>query len=338
MDFVLFEARDRLGGRILTVNASGTPSGDGFDLGPSWFWPHVQPAIGALVEELGLAAFRQATSGDGVFERMSREAPRRYRESGADQPSMRLVGGTTTLVQALLRDLPQERIVLETRVRELAFANDGIVLTVTCGSLPPTTRTARKAIVALPPRLLEGTVAFSPAQDAATAKAWRETPTWMAPTAKFTALYDQAFWRDAGLSGAAQSLVGPLAEIHDASTASGKPALFGFLGVGADQRAVQAQPALTRACLEQLARIFGPAALVPSATLFKDWSSDPLTATNRDRVAGEHVVPRNGPWVVGPWRDRLALAGSETSPSEPGYLAGAIVAAERAVAETLCGI
>lgn len=34
-------------------------------------------------------------------------------------------------------------------------------------------------------------------------------------------------------------------------------------------------------------------------------------------------------------RDRLALAGSETSSSEPGYLAGAVVAAKRAVVENL---
>lgn len=29
------------------------------------------------------------------------------------------------------------------------------------------------------------------------------------------AIYDRPFWREAGLSGTAQSMVGPLAEIHD---------------------------------------------------------------------------------------------------------------------------
>ena len=338
IDFVLFEARDRLGGRILTVDACGRPSEDGFDLGPSWFWPRVQPSIGALVEELGLAAFRQTSDGDVVFERMSRESPQRYRGTGADQPSMRLVGGTAAIVRALVRDLPQDKIILGTRVRELALTSDGVALNVTRGDAPAVLRTARKTVVALPPRLLEATVAFSPGHDPATAKLWRETPTWMAPTAKFVALYDQPFWRDAGLSGTAQSLVGPLAEIHDASTASGRPALFGFLGVGADQRAVHGQEALTRACLAQFARIFGPMALEPRATLIKDWNADSLTATDRDRGAGDHLVPRNVPWVAPPWTDRLALAGSETSPSEPGYLAGAVVAAERAVADTLRGL
>jgi monoamine oxidase len=35
------------------------------------------------------------------------------------------------------------------------------------------------------------------------------------------------------------------------------------------------------------------------------------------------------------WHERLILAGSETSPSDPGYLAGAVVAAKAAVAEIL---
>ena len=50
-DFQLFEARDRLGGRILTVDDTGAPSDDGFDLGPAWIWPRVQPALAALVSE-----------------------------------------------------------------------------------------------------------------------------------------------------------------------------------------------------------------------------------------------------------------------------------------------
>ncbi len=76
-DFQLFEARDRLGGPILTADATGAPSGDGFDLGPSWIWPRMQPALAALVEELGLPAFGQISAGDVVFERMSREPPQR---------------------------------------------------------------------------------------------------------------------------------------------------------------------------------------------------------------------------------------------------------------------
>ena len=78
VDFRLYEARDRFGGRILTVDAAGLPAEDGFDLGPSWFWPQMQPDIAALVATLGLTSFSQHSAGDVIFERMSREGPRRY--------------------------------------------------------------------------------------------------------------------------------------------------------------------------------------------------------------------------------------------------------------------
>ena len=79
VDFRLINGRERLGGRILSTDERGRPSEDGFDLGPSWFWPHVQPQLAALVQELGLATFAQNNDGDVIFERMSRETPSRYR-------------------------------------------------------------------------------------------------------------------------------------------------------------------------------------------------------------------------------------------------------------------
>lgn len=78
VDVLLIEGRDRLGGRILTVEEGGTPADDGFDLGPSWFWPEMQPAMADLVDELRLDAFVQHSTGDVVFERMSRERPQRF--------------------------------------------------------------------------------------------------------------------------------------------------------------------------------------------------------------------------------------------------------------------
>ncbi len=124
-------------------------------------------------------------------------------------------------------------------------------------------------------------------------------------------------------------------EIHDATTASSHAALFGFVGVGADQRAALGDSALCQACLDQLERLFGSEAQRPTATLLKDWAADALTATAGDRVSTGHVMASAVPWVTGPWQGRLFLTGSETSASEPGYLAGAVTASARAVDETL---
>ncbi|MBB4188430.1 monoamine oxidase [Sinorhizobium terangae] len=332
IDFKLLEARDRLGGRILSVDATGKLSGDGFDLGPSWFWPGMQPAMGDLVHLLGLHYFEQNSDGDVIFQRMSREAPQRYRGM-QDPQSMRLVGGTGAIISVLGESLPAQSVQLGARVTHVSLEGQEVVVQYVAASGSSHKQRASHVLFALPPRLLEAKVLFSPALDVTTSERWRRTPTWMAPRAKFFALYDRPFWRDAGLSGTAQSMVGPLVEIHDATTASGRAALFGFVGVPAEQRAAVGRDAIVAASVQQLAQMFGPQAASPRATLYKDWTDDPLTATADDRQAGGHPIPDRRPWVNGKWRDYISLAGSETSLSEPGYLAGAVEAATRTANE-----
>jgi monoamine oxidase len=334
IDFLLIEARERLGGRILSVDQNGLPNEDGFDLGPSWFWPEVQPAMAALVNELGLGTFSQHSDGDVIFQRMSRENPARYRPAHQESLSMRIAGGTGTLVGALQKEIPQERILLRACVNQIALGSTNVSVTFSRVDGREEVLIAEQVIAALPPRLL-AVINFSPAIEVANIERWRATPTWMAPHAKFFAIYGQPFWREAGLSGTAQSLAGPLAEIHDATTASGKAALFGFPAIGADARLSMGEAALKRACLDQLSRLFGPEALNARATILKDWAGDPRTATAQDRIGGAHPDAAAEPWITGAWRKRLSLAGSETSLVEPGYMAGALAAAERAVEEIL---
>ncbi len=333
--FRIFEARDRLGGRILSAGATGRPAEDGFDLGPSWFWPSMHPGMAAVLAQLGLAAFPQHDEGDVLVERLATRPPQRFAGSRQEPRSMRLAGGTAALVRALAGSLPEGSIQLASWITRIALDGDHVRLTFGQAEGGDGSILASQVIAAMPPRLLEARIAFEPAIDPAIRLRWRETPTWMAPHAKFVALYDRAFWRSAGLSGMAQSAVGPMGEIHDATTASGAAALFGFLGIDADRREAAGTAMLTRACLDQLARLFGDEARRPTATLLMDWTAEVFTATAEDRRGGAHPMPQEGPWVSGAWRDRLSLAGSETSASDPGYLAGAIDAGSRAAADVL---
>lgn len=332
VSFEIFEARDRLGGRVVTVDRAGAPSADGYDLGPSWFWPRLQPVIGALVDELGLPAFAQSSDGDVVFERMSREPAGRYAGIPQEPQTWRLAGGSGALVRALTGAIPGGRVHLSATVTRLERTDHGITVTYRERSGSQRSVQAEHVVAALPPRLLEATVGFDPALPTETSALWRGTPTWMAAQAKFFACYDSPFWLAAGFSGTAQSMVGPMLEIHDATTSSGGAALFGFLGVGPAERRAIGERALTEACVAQFARIFGPEAGTPVATILKDWADDPLTATADDPISGGHPAPAPS-WVHGPWAGALLLAGSETSPTEAGYLAGAIEASTLAAAE-----
>ena len=67
-----------------------------------------------------------------------------------------------------------------------------------CG---PLTVMANSVIFALPPRLVSGTVAFSPELPSALHNDLEAIPTWMAGHAKVMAVYNTPFWRDRGCRG-----------------------------------------------------------------------------------------------------------------------------------------
>jgi len=320
-DFLLVEARDRLGGRILTRREGAAH----FDLGPTWFWPG-QPRIAALSERLGLSRFDQFCNGNVTFEN---EQGRVHRGQGyaSMQGSWRLEGGMGALTAALEKEVPPQRMRVSTTIHMLTRAAAGIVARSEGGM----SILARRVVLALPPRIA-AKMSFTPMLPTAALTALEGIATWMAGHAKAVAVYDRPFWREAGLSGDALSRHGPMVEIHDASPATGGPyGLFGFIGV--PPRARSDQEALRRQIQAQLIRLFGPEAATPSALCLKDWAYDHLTATELDAQA-PHVHPQYGlPRVLtGLWGGDLILAGTEVAPQFGGYLEGALEASELALA------
>lgn len=335
-DYVLLEARPTFGGRILSASAAGqSPCTDGlddslgrFDLGPTWFWPTLQPQLDRLVDDLKLERFEQHETGDMLVERSQHEAPRRMRGYAMSPGSMRLVGGMGTLVETLRQRLLPERLALGQRVRRVRCVDQQVELDAEDASGRSTTYRVEAVLLAVPPRLAVATIDFTPALPDSLSRDWRNAATWMASHAKYVAVYDTPFWRDQGLSGEARSTAGPLAEIHDASMPGGSAALFGFFGVPANTRKRVHEGGLHAHCRAQLARMFGPQAAQPRAELIKDWATDPLTATaaDQDGTAGHGAAPA-ATAASGIWRGRLLGIASEWSPQFPGYVAGAIDAA-----------
>ena len=64
---------------------------------------------------------------------------------------------------------------------------------------------------------------------------------------------------------------------------------------------------------------------------------DSFTSTDTDEIAAGHPVPDSRRWIGGEWARHLSLAGSETSATDPGCLAGVLDAAARAVREVMVG-
>ncbi|MDE2367940.1 MAG: FAD-dependent oxidoreductase [Burkholderiales bacterium] len=341
-DVVLLEARATLGGRILSVDAAGSDVDtaesalDRFDLGPSWFWPALQPQLDQLVAELGLARFGQFEDGDLLVERSTQAPPLRTQAYASEPPSMRLAGGMGALVAALHARLDAAIVRTGQTVRRLRREAARVELTVEDAAGRPTVWHVKQVLLALPPRLAATGLQFEPSLPAELARRWRATPTWMAPHAKYVAVYDTPFWREQALCGSARSSVGPMGEIHDVSMPGGHAALFGFLGVPARVRRQVTDEVLRAHCRAQLARLFGKRAGAPVGEALKDWAADPLTATADDQdVAGHHAAAPSRSADEGAWQGRLVGIGSEWSLQFPGYLAGAVDAAERGLREAL---
>ena len=348
IDYILLEARDRLGGRIAVAKSSvdqnasrhsvdNEKSNDGFDLGPSWFWPEYQPQLSSLIETLNLPRFAQFEDGDMMVERAANELPIRTQGYQSSPPSMRLVGGMAALIDALYARLNPTRIITGQIVKRviktercISIESESSAEQMTAGQI--TTYHAQHVLLALPPRLAASNIKFEPALPQALITEWQETATWMAPHAKYVAVYDSPFWRNQGLSGSARSAVGPLTEIHDASLVEGEGALFGFFGVPAHIRQSVSESELKAHCRAQLVRLFGAQAETPTAEYLKDWAQDSLTATPADASgAGQHAVAPIAKPNTGVWQDCLTGSASEWSESFSGYIAGAIDAANKAV-------
>jgi monoamine oxidase len=271
---------------------------------------------------LGFEKFDQFSTGTLSFEDETGQV-QRGRGFSSMEGSLRLKGGLSALMQTLTDGLPEARKRLNAQVTAVTKTDKGITSTLANGD----TLAAQQVVFAAPPRIAVEIV-FSPALPPNAVASMKNVPTWMAGQAKVVAVYDRAFWRDEGLSGDAMSRFGPMAEIHDASPATGGPyALFGFIGVPPQDRSDE--QVLRQQLQKQLTRLFGAEAAEPKQLFVKDWAFDPQTSTDADRkplsMHPAYGTPRA---LRGLWDDTLQFAGTEFVPQFGGFIEGALEFAE----------
>ncbi|SPO28005.1 uncharacterized protein UTRI_05148 [Ustilago trichophora] len=343
---IILESRHRLGGRLESAKVTFQDGNqDGFDLGGSWFWPSRQPKLTSLIAELGLESFAQYEQGDLLIERsQTRQAQRLDPRDLGMADARRLRGGMRSLIDSLAEQLDPRTIHLGCHVTSIHLIDSvesekGARIQAVCdnGNLFH----ADTIILALPPRLAaSGAIFFEPSLPAELLSRWSATPTWMAHQAKYVAVYQTPFWRNQHLSGNAHSTEGPLGEIHDASNFDASAgALFGFFSIPSQARLAQSQDQLKAACRAQLSRLFGHQAATPQSDFLRDWAAEKATATEADAHMGmashqgsSEPLPATPDASSSAWHNVVVGAGSEWSPAFPGYIAGAIDAAERAFA------
>jgi monoamine oxidase len=325
--FIVLEARDRVGGRILSPDYKGYFT----DLGPSWYWPEINPRIKGLIQELGLTGYPQYNTGYGRFQAVDGSV--RTVSGYPEEPeSWRVSGGMISLVDGLCKKIPKEAIMLNHPVCEIERKEDHSLVSVgILGQKPRRRFRSSRILLALPPRLAAAAILFTPDLSHELTQAMLKTSTWMAGQAKFYAIYDRAGWRHAGFSGQAFSEYGPLVEIHDGSNRMDNPfGLTGFVGIPAAQR--RNKQMVIQAILRQLQLLYGEDAGRPATVFYKDWAMEEFTATEYDqRTVHDHPLYQPPLGKTDIWDGLVFFMGTETSDQLGGYIEGALASAERAI-------
>lgn len=333
IECLILEARDRIGGRVLSTSTPDRSDLGKFDLGPTWFWPQYENTITNLVKELNLETFVQYNKGTVLVERSPNEAPERYvlPENSSEQ-SIRIAGGVQSLIDAVADTIPSGVVELNTRVTAIRLDENGAI-TVEADLADGKRKkvSASAVILALPPRIVARHIEFSPSLPSDLMADLVSKPTWMAGQAKAVAIYERPFWRETGLSGFAMSSVGPLQEIHDASPVTGSGALFGFFGMPARTRKELGEKKVLEMVIDQLIRLFGTSAQKVEAILYKDWSSDLNTAVEEDLDPLRDFPMYGQPPNAGIWEKKIFFAGTESDSQYGGHLEGALRASQQAV-------
>ena len=246
-------------------------------------------------------------------------------EGGAQQD--RLVGGSQRLSELMAEELG-DSVVLEVPVARISQDGDGV--RVSANGLEAA---GRRAIVAMPPALTSR-IRFSPGL----ASRRDQLAQWMASGAltKCTAVYEQPFWRDQGLSGSAVTDSGPVETTFDNSPPEGTPGvMLGFIGgPAATEHASKPESERRRIVLDCFAQLFGDDARRASAYFEQAWAEEEwsgggpvcCTAPGALTAYGEELRRPSG---------RVHWAGSETATVWCGYMDGAVRSGERAAEEAL---
>ncbi|TVR66133.1 MAG: FAD-dependent oxidoreductase [Gemmatimonadales bacterium] len=330
MDVLVLEARDRVGGRLLSIPVGPTPATAGIDLGATWFWAN-EPRVQALISELGLAVHPQHIEGDALYQ--DRQGVHRLAGNPMEGPAGRLTGGMQELAKAMAHRIPLGTLRLEHPVSHIRQVGSELEVETPrlrggIGGTGAIGRIRASAVVlAVPPALAIQSIAFEPVLPPATRRIASTTPVWMGAMTKVVACFEQAFWRERGLAGAVMSHVGPMREIHDMSGPGGVPAaLFGFVPNSS------ISPDEARA---QLAALFGPAMPEPSRIVVMDWRTEAHTSPPDVERLQDYDTYGHPIYLEPALGGRLHWASTETSREAPGHIEGALAAGARAAARIL---
>jgi len=151
----IIEARERIGGRILTVqNNDEAP----VEMGATWLGLKHRNLVD-LLKELNIEIYEQFTGDLAVYEAMSTSPPQLVSLPENPEPSYRIKGGTITLIEELRKHLKEQPIYLGEIVQSIHLNKDKLIEIKTNKNQYK----SEYVIFTLPPFLLAKTIEILPA-------------------------------------------------------------------------------------------------------------------------------------------------------------------------------
>ena len=317
---LILESADRLGGRIYTKSSEVGQ----FELGATWVFEDVR--LKRLIAELGLQIYPQYLAGDALA-KYTPSMPLQRIPMGTAMSEVvyhKVQGGTGMIIQALADRLNADRIVLNKSVNTLSYHDGQFSLLTNDGD----SYMADKVILTVPPKVIAQQIKIIPEIDIHSIMA--STHTWMGESTKFTVLLDKDYWRIKGLSGFVHSNYGLIREVQDHTTDNS----FGLLGfLQPTEELSENFEKRKSAVIGELKELFGideHGVVAYDDFLWGKFYSDEQKI-NYNYGLRPHQHNGHPAYLTPHYDDHLFFAGAETSPTNPGYMEGAVQSAIRAV-------
>lgn|GEM_PF-1063673 len=312
IDALVLEARDRIGGRIHTIENGGTT----LELGATWFADKHVNLINLLIE-LGIEKIEQAYGKYGIYELADGEK-QLFEMPPQPEATYRVKGGTSTLINAFFKTLDSAQIQLDQIIREVNYQGGLFRI-----------QTEKKEqylsqylISTLPPTLMVNSIVFSPNLPDSLTSIARQTHTWMGESLKVGFFSPTPFWLEKGI-GTFYSQKGPLTEFYDHSNEYG----FAMKGFMHDGFVTLPKAEREKAVRAQLTNIFGEDNCSEITYQEEAWRDQKFTHTNYKQPVAPHQNNGNTLLREPLFNGQMFMAGSEVAPSFPGYMDGAVEAA-----------
>jgi len=318
----ILEARPRIGGRIHTIYKENEAP---IERGATWLGKKHGHLI-ALLKELEIDAFVQHLGKYAVYEPTSLSHPQVVHLPPNNDPSYRIKGGTSNLINTLRGFIDEEQIQLRQLVQSIENQGTKVRVQTNKGDFYADT-----VISTLPPFLLEKTINFSPALTNQFKTVASHTHTWMGESIKVGLTFKKAFWLEGQTSGTIMSNVGPIPEMYDQSDFENKHfALVGFMNGSFFSLTREERKEMI---LKQLEKYYGNQ--VRDFLSYEEaiWRKEEFTFKNYESHILPHQNNGNAVFQESYFDGKLLMAGAETAKNYPGYMDGAVESAIRVAKE-----